>query len=153
MTEAALPNPAPVYRSVPYLHVADVERSVAFYAHLGFREGTAYRDHAGKKCWASVAHHEPVGVPGDIFFAQASEPVDAGVQAVLLYMYSKDVQALRRHLLDCGLHDGGAFTGQGGPNGGRCVVFEVSHPFYMDEGEVRVHDPDGYCLLIGQLPT
>jgi len=30
------------------------------------------------------------------------------------------------------------------------VVFEVTRPHYMPEGEVRVVDPDGYGLLIGQ---
>lgn len=26
----------------------------------------------------------------------------------------------------------------------------ISHPFYMEKGEIRVADPDGYVLLIGQ---
>jgi hypothetical protein len=30
------------------------------------------------------------------------------------------------------------------------TVSEVTYPPYMPKGEVRVDDPDGYCLLIGQ---
>ena len=33
----------------------------------------------------------------------------------------------------------------------RLAIFSLTRPFYMPNGEVRVHDPDGYCLLIGQL--
>ena len=31
------------------------------------------------------------------------------------------------------------------------VVFEVYHPNHMKDGELRVADPDGYCLLVGQI--
>jgi len=27
---------------------------------------------------------------------------------------------------------------------------EISYPFYMEKGEIRTADPDGYVLLIGQ---
>ncbi len=27
----------------------------------------------------------------------------------------------------------------------------MTHPFYMRAGEIRVVDPDGYVLMIGQL--
>jgi hypothetical protein len=30
-------------------------------------------------------------------------------------------------------------------------VSEIGRPFYMPNGEIRITDPDGYCLLIGQL--
>jgi hypothetical protein len=29
-------------------------------------------------------------------------------------------------------------------------VSTITYPDYMAKGEVRVEDPDGYCLLIGQ---
>jgi len=35
------------------------------------------------------------------------------------------------------------------PDGVR--VSAITHPAYMPKGEVRVDDPDGYCLLIGQV--
>ena len=31
------------------------------------------------------------------------------------------------------------------------VVGAVEHPFYMPAGEIRLEDPDGYVLLVGQL--
>jgi hypothetical protein len=144
--------PSPVTRAVPYLHVADVEQSVEFYSAFGFlQEGDRYLNPSGQVVWASVCPAEPSGALGAIFFALASGPIVPEEQAVLLYLYCKDAKTLRRHLLDCGLHDGGAYCGQAGPNQGRRVVFDVNHPHYMPNGEIRVADPDGYCLLIGQL--
>lgn len=143
------PCPAPVHRVVAYLHVADVEQSVAFYAALGFEADGWYRNDRGLALWASVKHRAPDRAPAEIFLARADGPVIPEQQAVLLYLYSRDVKALRRHLLQCGLHDGGRYCGQAGPNNGRRVVFEVQFPHYMPEGELRVSDPDGYCLLIG----
>lgn len=151
MSPAVPDCPAPVYRVVPYLHVADPEQSVAFYAALGFDEDGLFRKLDGQAIWASVKYADPSGAVSEVFFARADAPVVPEQQAVILYMYSRDVRALRRHLLDRGLHDGGEYCGQTGPNNGRRVAFEVYHPAYMNSGELRVADPDGYCLLIGQL--
>lgn len=138
--------PAPVTRSVPYIHVPDLERSLNFYAKLGFTPDTVLRRPDGRPFWASTK-----AGTAELFFAQADAPVVPEVQAVLFYMYSDDVASLRDHLLSCGLHDGGSYCGQAGPNNGREVVFEVQHPDYMKDGEIRVADPDGYCVLVGQL--
>ena len=143
--------PSPVYRVVPYLHVADVEQAVGFYAALGFDEDGWYRKSNGQAIWASVKYLGPGGAAAEVFFARADAPVIPEQQAVILYMYSRDVQSLRSHLLACGLHDGGEYCGQPGPNNGRRVVFEVYHPNHMKGGELRVADPDGYCLLVGQI--
>lgn len=148
----SVPRPtSPVYRVVPYLHVADVEESVRFYAALGFDEDGWYRQPNGEAFWASVKYRGPDGAAAELFFARADAPVRPEQQAVLLYMYSWDVQSLRDHLLISGLHDGGKYRGQPGPNNGRRVVFEVYRPNHMKDGELRVADPDGYCLLVGQL--
>jgi hypothetical protein len=64
---------------------------------------------------------------------QASEPVDASQQAVLFYLYFDDIQATRAELLRLG-H----------------APEELSHPFYMPGGECRLHDPDGYVLMLAQ---
>lgn len=138
-----------VHRVVPYLHVADVERSVAFYELLGFVEDNRYRDADGRPVWASVRYPAEGTPTAELFFARADGPVVPEEQAVLLYMYSRDIGALRAHLLERGLHDGGRYCGQAGPNGGRRVVFEIHHPHYMSGGELRIADPDGYCLLVG----
>ena len=55
-----------------------------------------------------------------------------------------------KHLLKAGIQDGGAYCGQPGPNNGRRVVFEPCYPQHMKNGELRIADPDGYCLLAGQ---
>lgn len=55
---------------------------------------------------------------------------------------------MRTHLLSKGLADGGPFCGSA--DNQRRLVFEITNPMYMPEGEIRVHDPDGLCLLIGQ---
>jgi hypothetical protein len=63
--------------------------------------------------------------------------------------------ALRIHLLQNGLTDGGKFPSEGEPAVGvipeREAVFRPAFPFYMPQGEIRVHDPDGYCILVGLL--
>ncbi|MFM9957432.1 MAG: VOC family protein [Phycisphaerales bacterium] len=129
-------------------HVADVERSLAFYTLMGFQPRDILRDEHARAFWAAAA-----SAKAEIMFTRASGPVDPTVQAVIFYMYAPDVDALRQHLLTHGVSDGGPFCGQPGPNHGRAVVFEVARPFYMPAGELRVADPDGYCILVGQLET
>jgi hypothetical protein len=54
-------------------------------------------------------------------------------------------------MLESGLVDGGAYIGDDGrPPDRSGVVFEVAQPHWMPMGEVRVHDPDGFVLLVGQ---
>lgn len=138
-------HPSSVYRLVPMAHVRDVEGSLAFYELLGFRPVSVLREPGGKAYWARASSGA-----AEIMFARASGPVNPAEQAVLFYMYSTDVRALRAHLLEQGLADGAAFRGQAGPGDGTRVVFDVARPPYMPEGEVRVSDPDGYCVLVGQ---
>ncbi len=136
-----------VHALVPYAHVADVERSLAFYALLGLERRTTVAGPGGRTVWAEAACGR-----ARLMLALASGPVAAEDQAVLFYLHCGDVRSLRDRLLRGGLHDGGRFTGQPGPNGGREVVFDVTTPPYMPGGEIRVHDPDGYVLLVGELP-
>lgn len=133
---------ATVYELVPFAHVADVEESIRFYELLGFKVKDRVQ-HVGRTQWAWITSGK-----AHLMLALASELVDPRRQAVLFYLYCEDVVELRTQLLDGGLVDGGDF----GPNvsSGTRVVFKPSNPFYMPEGEIRVVDPDGYCLLIGQ---
>ncbi len=149
-------NPQPdaqtaVYRVVAHLHVADVEDSVSFYRLLGFEPDEWVRNADGQAIWACVKRIEPGGAFAEIHLDRASAPVIPEEQAILLYMYSRDVRGLRSHLIENGLHNGGKYVGQPGPNGGKRVVFDVYEPGHMPKGELRVADPDAYCLLIGQL--
>ena len=78
--------------STPMLHVADVARSLRFYALLGFEtiETEGEEGHIG---WARTNCQG-----GGVMFLAAEEPVDPARQAVLLYMYAPDLPALRAHL-------------------------------------------------------
>jgi hypothetical protein len=145
-TSPACSPAASIRNLIPFAHVADVDASLAFYALLGFVCDSVLRDEHGRAFWASAKSER-----AEIMFARADGPIAPEQQAVLFYMYSQDVAALRAHLISQGLHDGGPFRGQQGPNNGRRVVFAVSRPDYMKAGEVRVADPDGYCILVGQL--
>lgn len=133
---------------IPMAHVADVDRSIAFYERLGFiaRQRLAP---GGTPVWAMLEAGK-----ARLMLARASGKIDAAHQAVLLYLYTPDVRTLREHLLASGTADAGRFTGaplENTKNSGLEVVYDISRPPHMPAGELRVHDPDGYVLLIGQL--
>lgn len=143
---APLSPDAAINRLAPMLHVADVQESVRFYEQLGFTPFNILRHPDGRAFWAKMTAGEAT-----IMFAAASGPVPAEDQAIIVYLYSNDVAALRGHLLVSGVNDGSTFQGHSVPHNGRNIAFVITHPFYMPRGELRVADPDGYCLLIGQL--
>lgn len=135
----------PVHSFVPYAHVQDVNRSIAFYALLGLECDSRFGDE-GDPFWARMIS------PGcDLMLAKACGPVDAGVQAVLFYLHTQDLAAVRAALLAGGVADGGAYQGEfPGQFPASGILFDNTHPHWMPAGEMRVHDPDGYVLLIGQ---
>jgi predicted enzyme related to lactoylglutathione lyase len=136
---------------VPMAHVCDVDLSIEFYAKLGFNCVSRYSDHDGRAYYAAM-HNDRA----EIMLTRASEPIVADQQAVLFYMYANDVRGLREHLLAKGLPDAGRVPGERKPMDSDnpippgAAVFEIHKPFYMTEGELRVHDLDGYVILIGQ---
>lgn len=112
---------------VPMAHVRSVSRSIEFYRKLGFVEGNTHTPEGGvEPVWAWLrsggAH---------LMLAQASEPVEPEKQAVLFYVYSRDVVAFRSTLLEAGIDAG-----------------PLRYPFYAPGGEFRVTDPDGYVLMV-----
>ena len=127
-----------------HLNVADVERSLAFYEQLGLVRGDTMQDE-GRTFWGSLKNGQ-----AHIMFALADVSVEDDLQGVLFYLYSSDIVALRKHLIACGVR---ALVKPSGPMKPepQGVLFEITYPPYMPAGELRVHDPDGYCLLIGQL--
>lgn len=139
-------QPGAITALAPFAHVADVERSLAFYVLMGFTRRTAHAAPSGRTVWADA-------VSGDarLMLAQSSGPIPADQQAVLFYMYCNDVAALRTRLLKHGVHDGGPYDGKANTSPVRTMVFNLAFPFYMPAGELRVHDPDGYVILVGQL--
>lgn len=115
-----------VSQLIPFVRVVNVERSVAFYHHLGFRvlEVAKYRDHLS---WASLESDR-----AEIMFEGTYGPPDPDRQRVQFYLYSQDLAALRGQLLDAGLDAGPIEDGPAGQ-------------------EMRVADPDGYVLIIAQI--
>jgi catechol 2,3-dioxygenase-like lactoylglutathione lyase family enzyme len=82
---------------VPFVHVADVDRSVAFYERLGF-EMLHELVPEDRRVWAFLERGD-----ARLMVAEADAPVDAGAQAVLFYLYTRDLDGLRAHLLDSGV--------------------------------------------------
>ena len=119
----------PIDALIPHAHVADVGRSIDFYRLLGLEiERTHEVD--GRLVWAFLARADGARV----MLALADGPVDASQQAVLFYCWTQDVAALRDDLLRAGADPG-----------------PIRRPFYMPAGELRLVDPDGYVLLVGQV--
>ena len=128
---------APVSGLVPMIHVADVERSIEFYRLLGFEVGNKVPD-VGRLHWAwlyapKVAdwRHGP-----NLMVARSESTITPDAQQVLFYLYAAHLAPLRNDLTHKGLKAG-----------------EISYPEYLPEGEFRMQDPDGYCLMIAQSGT
>jgi catechol 2,3-dioxygenase-like lactoylglutathione lyase family enzyme len=117
-----------------YAHVADVERSIAFYRHLGLEPRDTHVED-GTLVWAFVTS-SPVRDEAwaRLMLARADEPIDRERQGILFYCWTPAVVELHDRLQAEGLEVG-----------------EIHHPFYMPAGEFHVYDPDGYLLVIGQL--
>jgi hypothetical protein len=113
---------------IPMAHAANLQRSVDFYKLLGMEIRGSLRNASGELQWADLVCEQ-----AQLMLARASEPVVASQQAVLFYLYSPDLLGLREHLLATGVK-----------------VTAITYPDYMPNGEIRVEDPDGYVLLIGQ---
>jgi hypothetical protein len=122
----------PVHAVAPYVHVANVERSIQFYELLGFKIAHTLKNDKGKIVWANVQSGQ--SDKAVLMLALASEPIVASQQAVLFYMYvDENLAGLREHLL-----------------ANKIEVPAINYPPYMEEGELRVTDPDGYVSLVGQ---
>lgn len=124
------PPPVPPRNLVAMIQVTDMARSLAFYSRLGFElrnthvpDGT---DNDGAPVWAWLE-----GGAGQLMLTKASEPVDAGKQGILFYLYFDDIAVVHARL--------GA---EGWPVG------PMSHPFYCPRGEFPRADPDGYRLML-----
>jgi catechol 2,3-dioxygenase-like lactoylglutathione lyase family enzyme len=129
MTETSL-----IRAVVPMIHVADVERSIEFYRLLGFEVGNKVPS-SGPLHWAwlyAPAADDWKRGP-NLMVTRSEGPVNADADAVLFYLYAPDLEGLRGALISEGL-----------------TASEISHPEYLPNGEFRIDDPDGYCLMIAQ---
>jgi len=112
---------------VPMVFVADVERSIAFYSHLGFEVGNTFAaEGATKPTWAWLDSDG-----AQLMLAAADEPVVAEQQRVLFYIYADDVAKAHLAVAEAGLDPG-----------------PITTPFYAPRGEFRLVDPDGYVVMV-----
>ncbi len=110
--------------------VADVPRSISFYAHLGFAVANqVIPDDAEIPTWAWLSSGG-----AHLMVAQACDPVVPEQQAILFYLYVEDVNVAHAELIAAGLNPSAIET-----------------PFYAPQGEFRLIDPDGYTLMISHM--
>ncbi len=121
---------APAVDLVPFVHVRDVERSIALYELLGFAV-TATHPACGPLGWAALESEA-----AKLMLARADEPIDPARQAVLFYLYTHDLHALQQHLRAHGAKAGAIRDGTPGPR-----------------HEMRLRDPDGYSLIVAQIES
>jgi catechol 2,3-dioxygenase-like lactoylglutathione lyase family enzyme len=129
-------TPAPavtVVDLVPFLLVADVERSIPFYEALGFEVVKRHQpgerlEFAGLEATSSAK----------VMLARVDEVPETGPDAPtpgFLYLYTSDLEGLRARLLDAGLQADEIEDGPGpGPNRQMCV-----------------RDPDGHGHMVAEL--
>ena len=113
---------------VPFAHVADVDRSVAFYERLGFEAADAVVQE-DRRVWAFLERGD-----ARLMVAKADEAVDPGAQAVLFFLYTRDLDGLRARLVSDGVPAGEITTGNPGP-----------------DRQMGVVDPDGYVLMVAEI--
>lgn len=115
---------------VAFVHVASVERSIEFYADLGFSvKNTVVPQGQSKPVWAWLESEK-----ASLMIGLADGPVDASQQAILFYLYFDNIKQTRDALVEHGHFPG-----------------EIRYPFYMPSGECRLEDPDGYVLMLAQI--
>ena len=113
---------------VPFAHVADVDRSVAFYERLGFEAADAVVQE-DRRVWAFLERGD-----ARLMVAEADAAVDPGAQAVLFFLYTRDLDGLRARLVSDGVRAGEITTGNPGP-----------------DRQMDVVDPDGYVLMVAEI--
>lgn len=112
---------------IPFVHVRNVERSIAFYHHLGFIVTSIYK-YRGTPAWAELQSE------GAVLMVTTGDPVDQADQGILFYLYSANLAALREQLVAAGIDVGEIVDGTPGPR-----------------EEMRLVDPNGYVLMIAQI--
>jgi len=112
---------------IPFVHVEDVERSIAFYYHLGFTVASVYK-YRGRPVWADLCSDG-----AELMVTTDGDSIDPAGQGVLFYLYSSNLVALREQILAEGIDVGEIVDGAPGP-----------------QQEMRLTDPDGYVLMVAQ---
>jgi predicted enzyme related to lactoylglutathione lyase len=107
-------------------YVRDIDASRAFYGLLGFVEHSSGK--ADASAW-SVMQHEEVSV----LLASTGPALEVPALPLLFYFFYDDIDAVA-----------GVLEGAGVP------VTRTGHPPHALGGEVKVRDPDGNTVLLGQ---
>ena len=107
-------------------YVKDIDASRAFYALLGFCEHSSGK--AEGSAW-SVMQHEGVSV----LLAATGPALEVPALPLLFYFFYDDIEAVT-----------GVLEAAGAP------VVRTGHPPHALGGEVKVLDPDGNTVLLGQ---
>jgi hypothetical protein len=81
---------------IPFVHVRDVARSIAFYHHLGFVVTSVYK-YRGDPAWAELRSQDA------LLMVSTGTPIDQANQGILFYLYSDNLAALREQLLAVGI--------------------------------------------------
>jgi len=110
-----------------FAHVSDVPTSIAFYGRLGFSARNTVVPDGESAPRMGVARERRRGADGRAR-GRAGDRLAAGRP---LLPYVDDVAPKRDELLAAGIECGA-----------------IGYPFYNPRGEFRVHDPDGYVLMI-----
>jgi Glyoxalase/Bleomycin resistance protein/Dioxygenase superfamily len=118
---------SPLRGLVPIAHVADMARSIEFYQQLGFETRNTLKDD-DQVVWAWLQNGR-----AHLMLSRSARPMNSGEQDVFFYLYAANVSTYRDELAASGI-----------------TVGPLTYPFYMADGEFRIDDPDGYCVLVGQ---
>jgi hypothetical protein len=127
---ASAPPPAPsaVTNLVPFLPVADVERSIACYGLLGFEQGDSYAP-AGRPVWASLRCQA-----ARLMVAEAEAPINP---------------TNRRSSSTCTRTTWPAFAATLSPTASRRASSLTAH---RDRAtRCASTDPHGYCVMVAQI--
>lgn len=126
-----IPTTHRVSQLIPFVHVEHVERSIAFYHHLGFIVESIYK-YRGRGVWAELRSEEAV-----LMVSTDGDAIDPAGQGVLFYLYSRDLASLRAQMLAQGVSAGEIHDGTPGP-----------------KRRMRLADPDGYVVMVAEIePT
>ena len=111
---------------IPFLHVSDVEVSIAFYEQLGLVVDDTY-EQSGELVWASMRSGSAA-----LMLAKAPAPIEPG--GARYFLYTEDLAGLRDRLTEIGWEPPEIEDGTPGP-----------------KQELTICDPDRHFLTLAQV--